>query len=222
MNRIISVSVMCSDLMNLGHDIEVLERNGVDWLHVDMMDGHFVPNITFGPDFPNAMHRVTSLPLDIHLMTDDPDLMFSKLDIRPGDTLSAHVELGRDFSGLAGKVHALGASFGVVVNPATPVESVLPHMKYTDMVTLMLVQPGFAGARLVDGILGKVAQMRGWLDANGGGDVLLSVDGSVSCERAELMASDGAQVFVGGTAGIYRRGMSLDDTIPAFRKAISK
>lgn len=218
----ISVSVMCSDLMNLERDIKTLERNGVDWLHIDVMDGHFVPNLTFGPDFLNAMHRVTSMPLDIHLMTEEPEFIASKIDIKAGDIVSTHVELNRDLSAFAAEIHAKGAMFGVVVNPDTDVEALAPHMKYSDMVTLMLVHPGFAGAKLVDGILDKVAVTRKWLDEHGYSNVLISVDGSVSCERAELMAAMGANVFVGGTAGIYRKGMSLDDTIPAFRVAISR
>lgn len=212
---------MCSDLMNLERDIKTLEREGVDWLHVDIMDAHFVPNLTFGPDFANAMHRVTAMPLDIHLMTEFPELIASKIDIKAGDTVSTHVELNRDLSGMAADVHAKGASFGVVINPETDVEALTPYMKYSDMVTVMLVRPGFAGAKLIDGILDKVAVVRRWLDEHGYGKCLISVDGSVSCERAKLMAGMGANVFVGGTAGIYRKGMALEETIPAFREAIS-
>ena len=218
----ISVSVMCSDLMNLERDIKELERNGVDWLHIDIMDAHFVPNLTFGPDFPNAMHRVTNMPLDIHLMCEDPEFIYSKIQINPVDIISTHVELKKDFTAFAADVHAKGGMFGVVVNPDTPVDSVAPHMAYSDMVTLMLVHPGFAGAKLVDGILDKVAEMRQWLDSNGYENVLISVDGSVSCERGELMAGMGANVFVGGTAGVYRKGMELSESIPLLRAAISK
>lgn len=218
----ITVSVMCSDLMNLERDIKELERNGVDWLHIDIMDAHFVPNLTFGPDFPNAMHRVTNMPLDIHLMCEDPEFICSKIDVHAGDIISTHVELKKDFTDFAAKIHEKGAMFGVVVNPDTPVDSVAPHMAYSDMVTLMLVHPGFAGAKLVEGILDKVAEMRQWLDSNGYENVLISVDGSVSCERAELMAGMGANVFVGGTAGVYRKGMQLSESIPLLRAAISK
>ena len=189
----ISVSVMCSDLMNLERDIKQLERNGVDYLHVDVMDAHFVPNLTFGVDFIAAMHRVTKLPL---------------------------VELGEQLHELAKAVRARGAHFGLVVNPSTPVEALTPYLDEIEWVILMLVQPGFAGAKLIDGILDKVAAARRFLDEHGHPETEISVDGSVSCERARLMRDMGASIFVGGTAGIYRKGMTLDESIPLFRQAI--
>lgn len=220
-NNIISVSIMCSDLMNLGADIDLLKRLGVDWLHVDVMDAHFVPNLTFGTDFIKALHARTDMPLDIHLMVTDPELVMSRFELRAGDSLTAHVELDRSFEELSATVRSQGCKFGLAVNPDTPVDALERHVGLFDSVILMLVHPGFAGAKLVDGILDKVAETRKWLDARGLQDVMINVDGSVSAERAAIMAGMGASIFVGGTAGIYRKGMKLEETIPAFRKAIT-
>lgn len=132
---------MCSDLMNLERDIKQLERNGVDYLHVDVMDAHFVPNLTFGVDFIAAMHRVTALPLDIHLMVEQPLPLLQAMDIRPGDRISLHVELGEQLHELAKAVRARGAHFGLVVNPSTPAEALAPYLDEIEWVVLMLVNP---------------------------------------------------------------------------------
>ena len=211
---------MCSNLMNLGQDIKTLEENGADMLHIDVMDAHFVPNLTFGPDFIKAMQAVTTMPVDVHLMVDDPELIMSKFPVRKGDIVSPHIEVKKDYRALAAKVHEAGGLFGLAVNPETPVEAVKPYLDILETVTLMLVHPGAAGAKMVDGIMDKVAEMRRFLNANGREDILISVDGSVSKERANLMAGMGADIFVGGTAGIYRKGMALSETIPEMQAAI--
>ncbi len=213
---------MCSDLLNLEKDIRILEQLGVDMLHVDVMDAHFVPNLTFGPDFIKAMQQKTDLPLDCHFMVTDPFLMFGKLTLRPQDLFTAHVELKDvDYRDLSEKVHQTGARFGLAVNPLTPVTELEPHLPYIDTVTLMLVHPGFAGAKMVEGIMDKVGECRRFLDGHGYPGIEISVDGSVSAERAAYMAGLGASIFVGGTAGIYRKGMDLKETIPYFRKSIT-
>ena len=218
--RYISVSVMCSDLMNLGQDIKALKDNGVDMLHVDVMDAHFVPNLTFGPDFITSMQKTTDMPLDIHLMVEDPELIMGRFEIRKGDIVSSHVELNLDFKSISAKVHEQGGLFGLAVNPETDVESIEPFLGSLDTVTLMLVHPGYAGAKMVDGIMDKVSKMRKFLDSKGYSNILISVDGSVSKERAHSMAEMGADIFVGGTAGIYRKGMKLSETVPQMRGAI--
>ena len=211
---------MCSNLMNLGQDIKTLEENGADMLHIDVMDAHFVPNLTFGPDFIKAMQAVTTMPVDVHLMVDDPELIMSKFPVRKGDIVSPHIEVKTDYRALAAKVHEAGGLFGLAVNPETDVEAIKEYLGVLDTVTLMLVHPGAAGAKMVDGIMDKVAGMRRFLDTNGREDILISVDGSVSKERANLMAGMGADIFVGGTAGIYRKGMALSETIPEMQAAI--
>ena len=219
----ISVSVMCSDLMNLERDIRNLESLGVDYLHLDVMDGHFVPNLTFGPDFAKAMRRITRIPLDVHVMVTDPSFFFTKFDMSPGEMFTAHVETAdtQDLKKLSEDVHSAGCRFLLAVNPETPVEALKPFIGCIDGTLLMLVHPGFAGAKIVDGIMEKVGTCRKFLDANGGREKIISVDGSVSCERAEAMKAMGASVFVGGTAGVYRKGMAPSETIPLFRKAVS-
>lgn len=218
--RYISVSVMCSDLMNMGRDMKELEDNNADWLHVDVMDAHFVPNLTFGPDMIKALQKASRLPVDVHLMMEDPELVIEKFTTRKGDIISIHVEIEKDIRRIAEKVHAEDGLFGLVVNPETPVEAVEPYLDVMDTVTLMLVHPGAAGAKMVEGIMDKVAEMRKFLDSKGYGKILISVDGSVSKERAHLMAEMGADIFVGGTAGIYRKGMAVSETIPEMRASI--
>jgi ribulose-phosphate 3-epimerase len=160
------------------------------------------------------------MPVDVHLMVDDPELIMSKFPVRKGDIVSPHIEVKKDYRALAAKVHEAGGLFGLAVNPETDVEAIKEYLDVLDTVTLMLVHPGAAGAKMVDGIMDKVAGMRRFLDTNGREDILISVDGSVSNERANLMAGMGADIFVGGTAGIYRKGMALSETIPEMRAAI--
>ena len=147
--------------------------------------------------------------------------MYSKLQMRKGDIFTVHAEVDRDYRYMADPLHASGALFGIAINPDTPVEAVERHLPYTDLVLLMTVYPGFAGSRLVEGIMEKVGQMRSFLDERGYQDIEISVDGSVSNERANYMASLGASVFVCGTASLYRKGMSLEETVPEFRQAIT-
>ena len=218
---------MCADLLNLESEIRTLENNGVDMLHIDVMDAHFVPNLTFGHDFIKAMQKKTSLPLDCHFMVTDPELAMERLGtLRPGDGFTAHAELKdasgapRSYEQLAKEVHDMEAFFGLGLSPDTPPETLERNLPFIDVVLLMLVYPGFAGSKMVLGIMDKVARTRMWLDSHGREDVEIIVDGSVSPEGAREMAAMGASIFVGGTAGIYRKGMSLEETIPQFRKMI--
>ena len=224
---------MCADLLNLESEIRTLESLGVDMLHIDVMDAHFVPNIAFGHDFIKAMQKRTSLPLDSHFMVTDPELALKRIgSLRPGDGFTVHAELPfpstgsetgwepRSYRELSMRVHDMGAFFGIGLSPDTPPEVLDRNLPCIDVVLLMLVYPGFAGSPMVEGIMDKVALTRKWLDSHGCEDVEILVDGAVSPEGARDMAAMGASIFVGGTAGIYRKGMTLEETIPYFREMI--
>lgn len=212
----LSVSLMCADLMNMAKEIKVLEENGVDFLHIDIMDATFVPNLTFGPDFVNAIRKVSSLPLDIHLLMEHPRVIIRSMDIREGDIVTIHSECKESIMENVAFIKQKGAKFGLALNPDTSIEEVKKYLAYVDVVLLMLIVPGFAGSTMIHGMMEKVGETRKYLDNHGYENIKISVDGSVSCERAKYMRSLGATIFVGGTAGVFRKGMSISNTIPEF------
>lgn len=216
----LSVSLMCADLMNMAKEIKVLEENGVDFLHIDIMDATFVPNLTFGPDFVNAIRKVSSLPLDIHLLMEHPRVIIRSMDIREGDIVTIHSECKESIMENVAFIKQKGAKFGLALNPDTSIEEVKKYLAYVDVVLLMLIVPGFAGSTMIHGMMEKVGETRKYLDNHGYENIEISVDGSVSCERAKYMRSLGATIFVGGTAGVFRKGMSICNTIPEFYKNI--
>jgi ribulose-phosphate 3-epimerase len=216
----LSVSLMCADLMNMERDVKTLEDNNVDFLHVDIMDGSFVPNLTFGPDFVNALRTKTHMPLDIHLLMEHPRVIIRSMNLREGDIVTIHFECKESIMENVAFIKQKGAKFGLALNPDTSIEEVKKYLPYVDVVLLMLIVPGFAGSTMIHGMMEKVGQTRTYLDSNGFENIKISVDGSVSCERASYMKSLGASIFVGGTAGIFKKNMPLTETISEFYKSI--
>ncbi|MFG6400325.1 MAG: ribulose-phosphate 3-epimerase [Parabacteroides distasonis] len=212
----LSASLMCADLLNLERDIRVLERNKVDYLHVDIMDSTFVPNLTFGPDIVNSIRRITDLPLDIHLLMEHPRMIVRSMDICEGDIVSIHSECKESIMENVAFIKQKSARFGLALNPDTSIEEVRKYLPYVDVILLMLIVPGFAGSMMIHGMMEKVRETRLYLDEHKFQNIEISVDGSVSCERAKYMRQLGASIFVGGTAGIFRKDSLLDETVPAF------
>ena len=223
MKKILSVSMMCCDLMNVAQDVKKLEQSGVDWFHLDVMDAHLVPNLTFGPDFINSMRKISNLPFDIHLMLEDPEFIIGCLNLLAQDYVTLHSEIPSDVirKNIA-LIKEKGAHVGLALNPETPVEAIEDYINDIDLVLLMLVRPGFSGGKMIEGIMDKVRQTKEYLLQKGKNNILISTDGNITLERAKFMAGIGADVFVGGTSAVFRKGMNLEDTVPAFYKYLEE
>lgn len=223
MNKKLSVSLMCCDLMNVARDVKNLEDGGVDWFHLDMMDAHLVPNLTFGPDFVNGLRKISDTPFDIHMMIEDPEFIINSINLSSKDYVTLHVELQKDilYKNMV-LLKTKGVHVGLALNPETPVEAIEPYVDDIDLVLLMLVRPGFAGGKMIEGIMDKVKQMKTYLAHIGKDNVLISTDGNITLERAKFMATQGADVFVGGTSAVFRKGMDIKKTVPDFYKFIAE
>lgn len=214
------MSMMCADLMNIEREVEKLKVCGVDYLHLDMMDGSFVPNLTFGPDFVKQLRGITDIPFDIHLLMNHPRVIVRSIDICNEDIVTIHSECKESIMENVAFIKQRGARFGLALNPDTSIEEVRKYLPYVDVILLMLIVPGFAGSMMIHGMMEKVGRTRNYLDENGYDNIEISVDGSVSPDRAKYMKEQGATIFVGGTTGIFRKGHSLLETIPVFYDSI--
>ena len=219
-NPKLSVSLMCADLLNLEYEIRKLEENGVDYLHIDLMDATFVPNLTFGPDIVNAIRRTTKIPLDIHLLMEHPRVIIRSMNIQKGDIVTIHSECKESIMENVAFIKQKGAKFGLALNPDTSIEEVRKYLPYVDVILLMLIVPGFAGSMMIHGMMEKVGETYKYLNSSKFDNIEISVDGSVSSERAKYMRELGASIFVGGTAGIFCEGKSINETIPTFYASI--
>ncbi|MDR2588455.1 MAG: ribulose-phosphate 3-epimerase [Spirochaetales bacterium] len=200
----ISPSLMCSNLMNAGSDIKTLEGCGADFLHIDVMDNHFVPNITLGPDFARAVRKTCGSPIDVHLMVENPENCIACWNfLGEGDIISVHYESSRHVQKALAAIRELGARPGIALNPATPFTLLGHVLDDIDVVLVMTVNPGFAGQRLIPAALEKIQALRLWLDERGRGDILIEADGNVSFDSARSLKEAGADIFVAGSSSVF-------------------
>ncbi|WP_223700276.1 ribulose-phosphate 3-epimerase [Sutcliffiella deserti] len=199
----IAPSILSADFANLQKDIQEVDQGGADYIHIDVMDGHFVPNITIGPLIVEAIRPITTLPLDVHLMIEDPDRYISAFAKAGADIISVHVEACRHLHRTVQLIKSEGVKAGVVINPATPVESIIPILDEVDLVLLMTVNPGFGGQAFIHNVLSKIRQVRSLINEKGL-SVEVEVDGGVNPETARLCVEAGANVLVAGSA-IYQK-----------------
>lgn len=196
----IAPSILSADFARLGEEILDVEKGGADWIHVDVMDGHFVPNITIGPLIVEAIRPVTKLPLDVHLMIEEPDRYIPQFAKSGADWITVHQEACRHLHRTLYLIKEQGVKAGVVLNPATPISTIEPVLADLDMVLLMTVNPGFGGQKFIHSVLPKVAQLRQMLNERGLGHVEIEIDGGVNAQTARLCEEAGATVLVAGSA----------------------
>lgn len=196
---LVAPSLLAADFARLGEEVAAIEAAGADWLHIDVMDGHFVPNISFGPVVMKALRGRTRLPFDVHLMIAPVDPMLAAFKEAGADHILFHPEAGPHPHRTLQAIRALGCKGGLVLNPGTPVAHVETVLDLLDIVLVMSVNPGFGGQKFIESQLGKIAALRRMIDATGR-DIRLEVDGGVDGVTAPRCIAAGADTFVAGTA----------------------
>jgi ribulose-phosphate 3-epimerase len=214
----IAASLMCADFWRLGEHIGELEAAGVDMLHFDVMDAHFVPNLGIGPQAFASVRRRSRLPCDVHLMVSEPGAV---IPLYAGaDWIIIHAETGRaNLRGLLQAIAGQGAKPGLALNPGTPADVLEVVSDLVQMVLVMTVEPGFSGRPFIPAMAAKVADVRALLDAKGRIDTLICVDGNIHAGTVPGLAAAGANVFVGGSSGLFRRDVSLAQAVRELRAA---
>lgn len=196
---ILAPSIIASDFAHIAEEVAAIESAGADWIHVDVMDGHFVPTITVGPLFVEALKRVTKLPLDVHLMISEPEKHVDAFANAGASNITVHVETCPDLPAMIKRIHALGCTAGVTLNPATPASALDAVLPTVELVLVMSVNPGYSGQKFMPEMVAKVEEIRAKLNALRS-TAHLEVDGGMNAETIPLMKEAGANAFVTGNA----------------------
>jgi ribulose-phosphate 3-epimerase len=212
--------MMCADIARIPETLEAFERNGVEWLHIDVMDGAFVPNMQLGVDYVRQLRRLSDIPLDIHLMVREPEVKTAWFDPQPGEYVSVHYEATPHPQRALAAIRESGARPMIALNPATPLASIEYLLDDIDAVLIMTVNPGYAGQKLIPSTLGKIAELRALLDGHGRADIEIEVDGNVNVPNARKMVAAGADILVLGSSAIFRDGTALGDALGDFRRQL--
>ncbi|NOT06153.1 MAG: ribulose-phosphate 3-epimerase [Anaerolineales bacterium] len=221
MNKfLIAPSIIASDFTHLADEISACESAGADWLHVDVMDGHFVPAITVGPLFLAACKRATKLPTDVHLMISNPDQYLEAFAKAGANNITVHVETCPDLQQTIKKIKSLGCTAGITLNPATPASALDSALPLVDLVLVMSVNPGFSGQTFMPEMISKVEEIRNKLNALRS-NAHLEVDGGMSAETLPLMKKAGANVFVAGSA-VFGHPQGAGEGIKALRNVVAR
>ena len=220
MKKYLSASLMCADLTNLRSGIDELKNAGIDYLHIDIMDGSFVPNITLGFDLINAIKKITDIPLDVHMMVNEPSRFTDRMNLDENDIICVHYESDVHIHRTLELIKNKGVKAGIAINPHTPPESIKYLTDYIDMVLVMTVSPGFAGQKLFAAAERKTVEMCRLLNEWGCGNIPVEVDGNISLENGRKLSKCGADIFVLGTSSLFLKDKSISLAAEDFRKAV--
>lgn len=217
----ISASMMCTDLVDLKETIRIFEQEGVEHLHIDMMDGSFVPNFGLGVDYIRGLRKLTSIPLDLHLMVKDPEYKFQWIGIKSSDIVSIHYESTFQVQRALDYLEPFGCKRFLAINPATPVSALEEVLDYIDGINLLMVNPGFAGQKIVPSTMKKAQKVVNLLKREGREDIVIEVDGNITPENGNKLRKIGASMFVAGTSAIFKGRLNkYQENIEVFKDAI--
>ncbi len=217
--RVLAPSILSADFGRLAEEVERAEAAGADWIHVDVMDGHFVPNLTLGPAMTAAVRKATRLPVDVHLMIEAPERFVEAFAQAGADRITVHQEVSPHLDRLLTLIRDAGALPGVALNPSTPVETLVDVVEMLDLLLIMTVNPGFGGQSFLPHAPRKIARARALLDRAGGRGAYLQVDGGVDARTIGLCADAGADSFVAGSS-VYGHPEGVEAGLEALRESL--
>jgi ribulose-phosphate 3-epimerase len=220
MDPMIAASILAADFTQLGEQIQQAEAAGVDWLHIDVMDGYFVPNLTIGPMIVEACRRVTTLPLHVHLMVEEPERLLGAFADAGAASLTVHVETCPHLDQRLRAIHDLGLKAGVAINPSTPALLLSEVIDLADQILVMSVNPGFGGQTLIESVLEKVKRIRQMRDSSLQSQAIIAVDGGVNASTAARVTQAGGDVLVAGTA-IFGHPAGIQAGVSQLRSAVN-
>ena len=216
----LAASILSADYASLGEQVSEASKAGIDYIHVDIMDGHFVPALTWGPGTVEAIKKWTNLPIDVHMMVEKPENHIDSFVRAGADIITVHQESAVHLHRIVAQIKERGASAGVAINPGTPVSAIEEVLHLLDVVLVMTVNPGFPGQKFVSGIEHKISRVREVIDRGGGG-AMLEVDGGINSSTASLVVGSGAKMLVAGSA-VFDHDGGVFDAVRDLRESIDR